>query len=218
MAIKIRTDDRVICVGQTGSGKTKAMQYMTRSLRRLIVIDPKDELHDWNLTDWNEDAKERLLDGEGIRVRSVAPMGLADSETQEFYESIFRAAIVAQNCVIYVDEFYAVVPPGQRPPPWCSAVWTRGRSLGVGGWASTQRPSWVPTFIISEAQHKFCFRLEMETDRKKMAGIMGDDVLTPIPAADPHGFYYRSIGTDRPVYEHQLDLKQPAPVRSVAPV
>lgn len=55
---------------------------------------------------------------------------------------------------------------------------------------ATQRPAWISGFCMSEASAYFIFRLQMLTDRKKMAEIIPEFDKLPLPP-DFHFYYYR---------------------------
>lgn len=204
---QIRTDERVFICGKTGSGKTTLAKWLTAKIRRLIVLDSKGTLSSWGLTDFDNKAKSALVHGEACRARALAPIG-DDIDTSAFWNDVFRFAFEAGNVTLYIDELFAIVEPGQRPPAYLSACYTRGREFGVGVWASTQRPSWVPLFTMSEAEHYFMFRMNLAKDRATMAAFMTEQVYQPIK--DPHGFYYMAAADDSPQYFRQFDIASKA--------
>lgn len=171
MAYRIKTNERVAFVGKTGSGKTYAARSLLRHSSRLIVFDSKGTVNndEWRTTDWNRVSAWKLKRGNDIRIRVPHPL---DGN----YEPYFKAAYEAGNCTIYIDEMYGVIGRSTRPEQYLTAVYTRGRELGIGVWAATQRPSWVPLFMLSEADWLFCFRLQMHEDRKRMAELMGEEL------------------------------------------
>ena len=46
----------------------------------------------------------------------------------------------------------------------------------------------------------------MQDDRTRLAELMGEEVLDPIPVSDPHGFWMYNIYWDYPVYVDQLRI------------
>ena len=198
----IQSNDRVFFAGQTGSGKTTAARYLLRLVDRLIVIDPKGELNDdiWNLEESSPRLMHDLEIGRPARLRFVPPLEMPE----DYYKSIFMFAVDCGNVILYIDEMYAVFPGGARATDPLVMTWTRGRTLGVGTWGATQRPSWIPLFAMSESQHYFVFRLMLPEDRSRMAAMMGGEVGNPIP--DVHGFWYRDIRENTPLYVKQLEV------------
>lgn len=204
-AISIDGTERVFLCGMTGSGKTFWAMHMLASLPRLVVIDLKgsDEIAKWDWLEPGREAADKLERGRGARIRVKVGDNLEASREQAL--EYMRLAYAAGGCVVYIDEIYALVPPRSAAPAELNAIWTRGRELGVGAWAATQRPSWVPREIISEAEWTVCFRLKLKDDRKTMADNMGEEVLTPI--TDEHGFFITRVNWPRPIYKTRLNTE-----------
>ena len=202
MKIQIESDQRLISVGKTGSGKTFLMKYLTRKLNRLMVLDPKAMIDpaEWHL-DWVDNGGLRdLQKGKDARllVRTYDP---AD------WNTYLQAAWDATNVVVYIDELYALVEFGRvAPPRILSQLYTQGRERLVGVWGATQRPAWVPMFTMSECDWFFAFRTQLQDDRKRLAELMGEEVLEPVPVSDPHGFWMYNVYWDNPVYVDQLQI------------
>lgn len=200
MKIEIDSSERMVAVGKTGSGKTYLMKYLTRGLNRLIVLDPKSTIDpaEWHL-DWVDTGGLRdLQKGKDARLLVRA------YETAE-WNSYLQVAWEATNTVVYIDELYALVEFGRvAPPRILSQLYTQGRERKVGVWGATQRPSWVPLFTLSECDWFFAFRTQLQDDRKRLAELMGEEVLTPIPAEDPHGFWMYNVYWNNPIYVDQL--------------
>lgn len=190
--LQLRSGQRGFVCGMTGSGKTYFVMHMFAAVPRFIVIDSKvsETIEQYGFLEPDtDDTLERVLRGEPVRVRVID-----DKRAIEY----FKAAMIGCDCCVYIDEVYALVPPGAKPPEEITAIWTRGRELGVSGWAATQRPTWLPLFLVSEADWLFVFRLRLEDDRKRMAAYMGEEVLQPI--TDEHGFYAAAASQITPFY------------------
>lgn len=200
----IKPDDRVALVGRTGSGKTYLARLLLANVRRLVVVDSKSSLAEWSLEipssrDWR--SFER---GNPARWRVLHPI---TDDPQSWYEQLFQRLYLIGNVTVYIDEAYAVTPVGKQPGAWLSALYTRGRERGISVWAATQRPTWIPLFMLSESDWFFIFRLQMAEDRRRMAQIVGNEVLRPIP--DKHGMYTYHVDQDTPVYRPYAVEKGP---------
>lgn len=182
----------MILVGRTGAGKSYLGRRFINGLSRLVVFDPKGTLATgWNLEPWSDKGERALLEGKPVRLRVPAPL---DGQWDGYAQTIYHAG----NCTLYIDEAYGVVPPGKRIPEYLNALYTRGRELRIGVWAATQRPTWVPLVMLSEAEWLFVFRLQMAADRQRMAELMGPEVENVVK--DKHGFYAYNVEWNKPRY------------------
>lgn len=200
-AVTVISNERAAFVGRTGSGKTFFAREILRPLSRVIVLDPKGTLTtpDWNLSDSGEIVR-RLRAGKSGRLRVPAPF---DGN----WEPWLALAWEIGNVTVYIDEVYGVVEPGRKPPALFTALYTRGREAGIGVFAATQRPAWVPLFVLSEANWLFVFRLSLEDDRKRMMQFGDDTGMLGRPIRDPHGFYtYNPNWNGPPIYTPRYAL------------
>lgn len=204
-AIPIKSNERVALVGMTGSGKTYFARAFLAHAPRLIVVDPKGTQynHLWNTVPYSNEAINILkqTDDNGryigkARIRINAPVN------REEWELYFSILYTLRNVTIYIDELYGVTPPiaGQ----WLQALYTRGRELGIGVWASMQRPVFVPKFVFSEADWKILFRLELDDDREYMAR----NVFGPIAKNElyNHQFLIKKSGERETKKYERLDI------------
>jgi hypothetical protein len=202
----IQSSDRLLLTGQTGSGKSFMARHLARNIPRLICLDPKGTMPEdgWDtLEDWSEKGARKLAAGKAVRLR-VPPHGpeIDAAEVSRYWEPFFLAAYYARDCTVYIDEMYGVSPPGRAPTPSLTSLYTRGRGLGIGIWAATQRPVWLPLFALSESTWFFCFRLLLEQDRVRMSQMMGPNVLEPVP--DEYGYHLFRVGWRESIYSRGL--------------
>lgn len=196
--INIKPSERVFIAGKTGSGKTTLAEALLMPVSRLIYVDSKDAVipKDYNLVDKSDNALNRVLSGDAIRVKVV--------ENEDAYV-YFEAAYKAGNCYILVDELTALVSPRNQPEKPFIDIWTRGRSKKIGAWALTQAPVSIPLVTIREAEHFFCFQLNLEDDRKRMAQVMGKQV-NDNPINKKYSFYYKNIDDDKLIKFTKINL------------
>jgi len=62
------------------------------------------------------------------------------------------------------------------------ALWTRGRSMGCGLWAASQKPTHIPLHAYSMAEHLFLFNDPDVRARKRFSEIGGIDPRLVIDA------------------------------------
>ena len=196
----IGRDQRLAVVGKTGTGKTYLLRALAAPVTRLVVIDSKGTLggEDWNLAPWTPKTAFALAAGKPVRLRVLAPM---DGDYEPFFSAVYNAG----DCVLVIDELFAVSDRGKFGP-WLQACYTRGRELKVGVWAAMQRPSWVPLMALSEADYYVCFRLQLEEDRRRMAAFMGPQVEAPV--RDKYGFWLYSTEWENPRYARSLEVRE----------
>lgn len=195
----VATNERAVFVGKTGSGKTYLARALTEDVARLVVFDPKGTLYtrEWGLTEWTDKAQKALLDPrQPVRLRIPAPRR-GERPWEYYMDLVWQAG----DCLVYIDEVYGVHLPGRQPSPELSALYTRGRERGIGTWGATQRPAWVPLFVISESEWAFVFKLQLEDDRITMVKRTGaPELANPIPTTDRYGFRFYNSRWDHARY------------------
>ncbi len=203
-----KSSERGIVIGQTGAGKTFFMRYLLQGVKRLVVLDPKGTLSgenasggDWRLKNWDRRAPIALKRQVPYRVRVPAPL---DDDWSPYLWKVYRAG----NTMLYIDEMYGVVSPRRPMPRALNAIYTRGRELGIGAWTASQRPSWIPLEVMSEAQWFVLFRVLLDEDRRRMASVMGHQVMEEIP--DDFGFWTYHVSWREPVYTPGLEVEAAA--------
>lgn len=178
-------DQRGCLVGQTGTGKSTLARYLTQDKRNLIIIDPKrdfDPPRDCTIID-NPDALTNMTND------CILYRPKPEASEPEDYDRVFHWIYNRGHTFVYIDELTAVSRSAQSYPLWLRALYTQGRSMGIGIIGSTQRPSGVPLFVFSESRKFWKFYLLMGKDNERMAEWMGDEVLDQ--HHDVHSFYYR---------------------------
>lgn len=176
--------DRATFVGMTGSGKTTLAEYMLATRDYVVALDVK------GLLNW---PGYRVVTRFADAMRAEEPRIIyrpvyAELQSWDALDKFFEWIYQRHNTTLYVDEVYGVTQ-GPRFPYHLGACLTRGRERRVEVWAATQRPAFVPAIFFSEAEHMYCFRLQMPQDREKMYDVAGldPDVLAELPK---HHFLY----------------------------
>jgi energy-coupling factor transporter ATP-binding protein EcfA2 len=191
--------ERMLLVGATGTGKTTLARKLIQSIiadnkkHPVIIIDPK-------CTYDPEDDRFKLIH---------SPLSLKWSGRNQFihyrpspecqdvksYDAVYKWIFARKEILVYTDETYMTMR-GQRSPQWQTACVTCGRELGIGMLFATQRPSGIDLRIYTESEHKVCFYLAHDEDRKRMAQEMGKTVMIdPVEVAErdgqphPHAFW-----------------------------
>lgn len=196
MAItRVKASNRVLIAGKTGSGKTYLARQLLLNVQRLILIDSKGTLNNWQDNTLNKRNWRNFVKGDIGRFRLQPP--IVDNPFN-WYENLFERLYYLKNFTLYIDEIYGVIPPGQRIGKWLNALITRGREKNIGVWGSTQRPTWIPLSFISEVDYLFVFQLQLASDRQRLASVGGEKLLRKI--GDKHGFYLINMSEDHPQY------------------
>jgi hypothetical protein len=190
-ALSISPYDRVTLCGMTGSGKTYLARGVLSTAPRLIICDAKGLLETggpegWDYVSWDK-GYPLLKRGEPARVY-IPPL-----HSDEAWEEKFRQIFKLRGVAVYVDELYQVGPAAGSEG--LRALYTQGRQLNIGMWASVQRPAFVPKYVFSEASYIFMFNLQLEDDLETMGKQIGRRVMT-----EPlgwYGFWVYSVRTRR---------------------
>lgn len=195
LSITPRRTDRAFFVGQTGSGKTTLALKLCMERRYVAALDPK------RLLDW-EGAGFKIFRSfpeycsasvKKVPKRIYRPSieELNDGEViAQFYEWVYRTG----GWTVYTDEV-ALVAEGQTIPMYMRACLQQGREHGIESWNATQRPTNIPSVIMSESEHVYTFRLKMEGDRDKVSKMcqINPDLMATLPdgrSLPKHVFYY----------------------------
>ena len=191
--------DRAVFIGQTGSGKTTLVRHLLKWRRYTVVYDAKGNI------DWPEFTVYTSLDGliNAEEEKLIYKPDLADLDNFDNIEAFFEWIYFRKNTLVYVDETYTVVKRSVAPF-YYKGILTRGRERNTQLWSATQRPSQIPLEIISESEHCYCFRLQLDRDRERIENTFGID-KDAIGYLPKHQFYYAN--TDGSYGPFQLHLK-----------
>ncbi len=183
--IVVRPDEHVFIGGATGSGKSTLARALFYGYSRLVVIDPKhEELVPRALVTYTPAEFRQAWPQRAPRV--VFRPDPEDPKHRDVDE-VIRRVLAHRRCRIVLHETADYAQPGWIVPALRRALMT-GRSLEVGVGACSQRPIGLHNVVLSEASHLFVFRLALEGDREKLAGVIGPAALEQ--PASAYGFLY----------------------------
>lgn len=234
MNIAVEPDWHQAIVGTTGSGKTTLLRVMaagwaaklnmdrTPSYYKIFILDTKHEGDFDGLGDKVETMQEALTAQSRIVVYSPN-----DEEDDAAHYELFLRLLwdrwlsvdgtlnkTRVPTVVVIDELSALeishqtkslILKGQKH--YWGRIMARGRSSKFVLWNATQSPVYNPEAFLRLAHQWFCFRLDDQNDRDKMAGFMGAQVKNKIN--DEHGFWVKNVKLMEPKYYQRLVISAP---------
>jgi hypothetical protein len=163
-----RKNERAFLAGMTGSGKSVLARYLCSQESSVLIFDAKDEINWKGYKRFTRLAK--LIAAR--EPRAIYAPTFKELDNQDYHDKFFKYAFFRGKVCVYVDELYAVAD-GNDLPPYYKACLTRGRSKGIKTYTATQRPISIPQWVISEAENKYIFYLQMPQDREKIEKVCG---------------------------------------------
>jgi hypothetical protein len=226
--IQVRTDERIVVTGGTGTGKTtfvrKFLYPRIPPEHTVIVVDPKRDAIwcDLEDTSWSGKLFTDIKPGERSAFRFSSQItqqeetrGLAHNKR---FDAFVGYCFQRGNVLLIMDESATMFNGPYSMTPGMSRVIREGRQRGIGIWWLTQRPSNIPTIILTESQCAAVFNLQYKGDRIKVSQAFGDQLEEkPDQMSDqdiPHKFWWVRNQAKPIVVE--LKLKAPKPVRVAA--
>lgn len=202
--------EHVTILGPTNSGKTTlGYQLLQHSATPelpgvVMVMKPRDS----TALKWNRSLGFKIIhtwQGRKLPWNAKKPgwtlwpkhtLTNIDADDRNLHEQ-FKAALSGSyaegNKIVFADEVYGLesdLDLGQQ----LKAIWTRGRSMGCGLWAASQRPAYISQYAYGNASHLFLHRDSNRRDRSRYDEIGGavnpgvvKAVLTVLPR---HHFLY----------------------------
>lgn len=170
--MQFKTNQRIFVCGRTGSGKTYlVLRYFFMPLNKVLIHDRKHEIWLGNtfahtpeevVTLWNQ-RRNRII---------YQPY---DPSVEDF-DRVCHLIFDRGNYVLIIDEI-ASYTTRFTIPFWYSELLRLGRGRNIGMISVSQRPNEIFNTIISEADIIIGFQLNLEADRKKVAGTVGDEAM-----------------------------------------
>lgn len=185
-----RPGEHVTVIGPTGSGKTwMAYQLLdsvtTQKLPGIVmVMKPKDP----TIKKWNKKLQYRMTrnwpvfpsiwfprkpNGYVVWPRHLFDPDLDDAHLYVVFRKVILDSYRRGRRIIFADETYGLSDIGLNRE--LITVWTRGRSMGTGLWAATQKPTHIPLFAYNQADHLFLFNDPDKRSRDRFSEISGVD-------------------------------------------
>lgn len=209
--------EHVTFIGPTGSGKTTLAYQLLNEVTSpdlqgiVLVMKPRDE----TATKWNKTLGYKIVrswpppmsiwEPKKLRGYTLWPGTSRDFEKDEEaqYEQFNRAIRMSyaspKKQIIFADELYSLCKELGLERTLVH-VWTKGRSMDLGLWGATQKPTHVPLWAYNQAMHLFLHNEPDERARKRFGEFGGVDpelVEYTVSKLEKHEWLY--IGRDGPV-------------------
>lgn len=184
-------NERAMIVGATGTGKTTLARQLLRPYSHILVIDSKCTYGGKK----GEPGYKMVSSPGGLkwiggRTKLIQYRPNEDSQGVDDYNAVYKWAYRRGGILIYTDEAF-LVHHGAYAPDWLRNCVTCGRELGIGMITGTQRPRGIDLRIMTEAEVFYAFALRHRDDRRRMAEMMGEDVMEE---PEHHAFWYWRAG------------------------
>lgn len=179
-----RSDERAMLIGKTGCGKTTLAEYLCAWHSYVVVYDAK------GLIDWKGyhtySSFDDLKRSEHPKLIYQPPLGetLDKDEVEKFLKWVYARG----NTFLYIDEVASICFQGYLPY-WLHGILSRGRQLGIGLLAGTQRPKHIPLALFSESERFYAFKLNLEEDADRIEKTVGIDA-EDVKQLKKYHFYY----------------------------
>lgn len=183
--------EHVTIIGPTGSGKTWLAYQLLDTVARpelpalVLVMKPRDG----TVTKWSKSAEFRIVRNWPPPVspwKPRKPRGWVLWPKHSFeperdayqHHTVFRRAILDSyrrgNRILFGDEAYSLANELNLTTELVT-VWSKGRSMGCGLWTATQKPTHVPLWAYSQAEHLFLHNDPDKRARDRFKEIGGVD-------------------------------------------
>ncbi len=204
---RYQAGEHVTILGRTGSGKTHLAYELLGATahRRLPAVNMIMKPKDATVKAWSDRIGLRtvrswppppsLMPGARPRGYTVWPHHTFDPDVDDarLWE-VFRASILDSykrgNRILFADEVAGLTNDLRHPKHRrtlareLEAVWMRGRSMGTGVWAASQRPAYIPLQAYQAAEHVFLAAEPDARNRKRFdeIGALDPKVVSGITA------------------------------------
>jgi hypothetical protein len=180
----------MVIAGRRGTGKSVLGTSLARRWDRVLVYDPNmdpEALLPGAALCYGVDAALRALPGKVV----WRPMAAENDAIPDLFDRLVRKVLATGGAHGFVIHELADLGGSDRAlAPFTSSLLRTGRNRRTPVIGITQRPVNVARLFFSEAAHAAMFLLEDRDDRRRMAEILGPEVVDEALPAD-HSFWYR---------------------------
>jgi len=192
--------DIVIC-GAKNSGKSYLANVILKSLNNItcFVWDFNHQFHDARSLMFNDlDELLQVYDNAKKGRYILQPYDKSKPAFEKFCDAIFQRG----NIVAIFDELHLYTSKQAILKPFNNLILS-GRPRGISCISISTRPASLPNNVLSNSQHVFAFRLNLQSDVEFLEQWMGDGVWQLLPQdkrkklqnesmLPEHTFYYRN--------------------------
>ena len=180
----------MVIAGRRGTGKSVLATSLARRWDRVLVYDPNmdpEALLPGAALCYGVDAALRALPGKVV----WRPTAAENDDIPRLFDRLVRKVLSSGGAhAVVVHEITDLGTNDRGLEPFTSSLLRTGRNRRTPVIGVTQRPVNIPRLFVSEAAHAAMFRLEDRDDRRRMAEILGPEVVPEALPAD-HSFWYR---------------------------
>lgn len=124
--------------------------------------------------------KTNLFDIRGKGLEIFQP----DLDTDDLFNDFISKCYTFYNCVVVIDELHNFCKK-QKAPSGLSLFCRNCNNRNLSYVAIFQAPSEVPSFIVRNAHHRYCFYLDLPYDIDALKSYIGMDVFRFLDEANP---------------------------------